>query len=243
MSFSFFKIPYDIKKIFRTKLCPSSARRDLKRSLARAERKRAERLAREALEVLLGYSPTRSGYDAATIKQAELVTPVQGVPNWQKHSASTADYTGSLAATSVAQLSPPPTGTAASHLASPPTELSAADSKAFFDEIVDLYVRLETLRKLPEEKPLGRTLDDLLQSPIWELELTCSPIKVTLKKSTPQKPRPFGRQTSRQLFPEDNRENQAPAHRLQRPGHHARIAPGQRVQRISPFQEDPQTRR
>ena len=100
--------------------------------------------------------------------------------------------------------------TAASHSSLPPTELSAADLEASFDEIVELYARPETPRKVPEEKPPGRTLDELPQSPIWELELTCSPIKETPEKVAPKAPRLLGRHTSRQLFPEDDREDQAP---------------------------------
>ena len=53
----------------------SRARRNLGKSLAHAERKRAERLSREAYGVPQEYSPTRPGYDAGATKPAELITP------------------------------------------------------------------------------------------------------------------------------------------------------------------------
>ena len=119
---------------------------------------------------------------------------------------------------------------------------SAANFETLFDEIVELYARPETPRKVPEEKPSGRTLDELLQSPIWELELTCSPIEETPEKVTPEAPRPQGRNTSRQLFLDDDRENQAPINRPRGSGHLTRLAPGRRIQLIPPSPEDPQTR-
>ena len=101
-----------------------------------------------------------------------------------------------------------------------------------FDEIVELYARTETPRKVPEEKPSGRTLDELLQSRIWKLELTCSPIKETPEKVAPEEPRLFGRHVSRQFFSEDDRENQAPTNRPQGSRHLARLAPGRRIKLI-----------
>ena len=137
----------------------------------------------------------------------------------------------------------PPTSQTASQSSPTPTELSAADFEALFDEIVELYARPETPRTVPQEKPSGRTLDELLQSPVWELELTCSPIKETPERIPPEEPRLSGRHISRQLFPEDNRENQAPTNRPQGSGHLAGLAPGRKIKLIPPPPEDPQTRR
>ena len=114
---------------------------------------------------------------------------------------------------------PPPTTTAASHSSLPPTELSAADFVALFDEIAELHAHPENPRKAPKEKPSGRTPE----------------------KVAPEAPWPLGRHTSRQLFPEDDRKNQAPISRPGGSGHLSRLAPGRRIQLIPPPREDPQT--
>ena len=106
-----------------------------------------------------------------------------------------------------------------------------ADSEVFevlFGKIFELYASSETPRKVPEERPSERALDDLFQLPIWELERTCSPFKETSEEPTPEKPRPLGSHTSRQLFPKDDRGNQPPVYRSRGPGQHAWIAPGRR---------------
>ena len=77
----------------------------------------------------------------------------------------------------------------------------------------------------------------LLQSPVWELELTCSPIKETPEKVTPEAPRPIGGKTSRQLFPKDYRENQAPIGQPRGSGHLAQLASGRPVRaKLAPRQ-------
>ena len=51
-----------------------------------------------------------------------------------------------------------------------------------------------------KESP-GRTLDDLLQSPVWELELTCSPIRLSPASSTQRPTHADGaRLVTRRLF-------------------------------------------
>ena len=138
-------------------------------------------MAREANGATPGYSPTKPGYDAAVTAPTELPAPHYRPTPRSIHQggnavstpptvpAASLPLTTGTTSTAVTQ---PPNVTAASQSPLPPTELNAADFEAFFDELVELYARLETPRNVPEEKPSGRTLDELLQFPIWELELT-----------------------------------------------------------------------
>ena len=209
-------------------------------------------MAREANGATPGYSPTKPGYDAAVTTPTELPsrhyrpTPRAIHQGGNPGSTPTTLPAGTLPPTTgatSATVTQPPTSQTASLASPPPKELSAADFEALFDEIVGLYARPETPRKVPKEKPSGRTLDELLQSPIWELELTCSPIKETPEKTAPEEPRISGRPISRQLFPEDDRENQAANSQPPGSGHLARLAPGRKIKLIPPPPEDPQTRR
>ena len=209
-------------------------------------------MAREANRATPGYSPTKPGYDAAVTTPAELPVPHYRPTPRTIHQGGTPGPTSptlpavppppTTGATSAVVTQPPTTQTAP-RASPPPTELSPADFEALFNEIAELYARPETPRKVSDEKPSGRTLDELLQSPIWELELTCSPIKETPEKAALEEPRLPGRNISRQLFPKDDRENQAPTNQAPGSSLLARPAPGRRTKLISPPPEDPQTRR
>ena len=76
---------------------------------------------------------------------AELTTPAYQPTPWASHLGG-----NPKPAPPTLPAAPPSTATAASHPAPPPTELSAADFEALFNEIIELYSRQGTPRKVPE---------------------------------------------------------------------------------------------
>ena len=114
---------------------------------------------------------------------------------------------------------------------------------ALFNRVADHCVaRTSAATELPAREH-GRSLDQLLRSPIWNLELTCSPIHLTLERNS-QGASPHRSTTiPRRLFVEDKLKRKVPDTRNAVSQARAKPAAVRRILLIPPTQEDPGVRR
>ena len=91
----------------------------------------------------------------------------------------------------------------------------------------------------------SRTLDELLRSPVWELELSCSPIRLTPERTTRlAQDAAKGGAVSRRLFgPQDDGEKPPRERRPLTSDNRARPAPRRGIKLIPPPADDPSTKR
>ena len=191
-----------------------------------------------------GYDPHHPGYDeiATTAPVDNLPRPYHPTPKLAT-TRPASDITVPTETPTIAAASPLPVPAA-----TPPTSdtapLSSAELSALFDQLEGQYAAPTPRTPEPAYGRRERTLDEVLGSPIWELELTCSPIHVSPGLGPRQaRVTPHARPTLRRLFAPTGKEN------FESPGlnttarKQTRKTPVPKIALIPPPQDDPSTRR
>ena len=110
---------------------------------------------------------------------------------------------------------------------------------ALLDQVADHYAtRSSAATELPSREH-GRSFEELLKSPFWELELTCTPIHLIPQRNSQGASSHRSTVNPRSLFTEENRKRKPPE--TQDTSSQARAKPAfvRRVSLIPPPQEDP----
>ena len=108
---------------------------------------------------------------------------------------------------------------------------------ALFDRVADHCAAQSSTATARPAQEHGWSLEELLKSPIWELELTCSPIDLTTERDPEGAISRRGTTNPHRLFTEETHKRKMPELRYVTSHARARSAPVKRIPSISPTPE------